>query len=213
MVSTLVRPSWRGRLHKWAFFVSLPAGLLLVLRADTDVERASAAVYVVGLLALFGTSAAYHHLDLGHHRRNLLQKLDHSMIFVLIAATYTPVCLLGLPRSWGIPLLVIAWSVAALGIVLRFTRLDRLRVLAFALYPLLGWTLMAAVPQLARQLTDAQLALIIVGGVIYTVGIPVLVVGRPNPWPAKFGYHEIWHAFTVVAAACHFAAVGMLVSS
>jgi hemolysin III len=212
-VSTIVRPSWRGRLHKWAFFASLPAGLLLVLFADTAVQRTSAVIYVVGLLALFGTSAAYHHLDLGHRRRVMLQKLDHSMIFVLIAATYTPLCLLGLPRSWGIPLLVIAWTVAGVGITIRFAKFDRLRVLGFVLYPLLGWTLMAAVPQLARHLTGAQLALIIIGGVIYTVGIPVLVVGRPNPWPAKFGYHEVWHAFTVVAAACHFAAVGMLVSS
>jgi hemolysin III len=168
---------------------------------------------VVGVLALFGTSAAYHRLELEHHRREILRKLDHSMIFVLIAGTYTPVCLLGLPRSWGLPMLALAWTVAILGIVLRLTSFNRLRVLSYALYPLLGWTLMAAIPQLAHHLTGIQLTLILAGGIIYTVGIPVLFVGRPNPWPAKFGYHEVWHAFTVVAAACHFAAVGLLVSS
>jgi hemolysin III len=191
----------------------VPASTLLLLRADRAVERVAVAIYVAGVLALFGTSAAYHRLDLGHRRRDILRKLDHSMIFVLIAGTYTPVCLLGLPRSWGVPLLVIAWSVAALGIVLRFTSFNRLRTLSYALYPLLGWTLMAAMPELARHVSDAQLALILGGGILYTIGIPVLFVGRPNPWPATFGYHEIWHAFTVIAAACHFTAVGMLVSS
>ena len=211
-MSTLVRPQWRGRLHAWAFFVALPASVLLLLRADTATAKVAAGIYAFGLLALFGTSAAYHRLELDHRRRHVLQKLDHSMIFVLIAATYTPVCLLGLPRSWGIPMLVIAWTVAALGILLRFT-LHRLRVLGFALYPVLGWTLMAAMPELARNVSGSQLALILAGGIIYTVGIPILFIGRPNPWPATFGHHEIWHAFTVVAAACHFAAVGSLVSS
>ena len=209
----LVRPRWRGRLHAWAFFVAVPASVLLLLRADSAVARVSAAVYVVGVLALFGTSAAYHRLELDHRRREVLQKLDHSMIFVLIAGTYTPVCLLGLPRSWGIPMLALAWTIAVLGIVLRFTSFSRMRVLSYALYPLLGWTLMAAMPELARHVTGTQLALILAGGVIYTLGIPVLFVGRPNPWPKTFGYHEVWHAFTVVAAGCHFAAVGMLVTS
>jgi hemolysin III len=210
-VNTLVRPSWRGRLHAWAFVIAVPASVLLLLRADTALARVSASIYVFGVLALFGTSAAYHRLELGDVKRDILRKLDHSMIFVLIAGTYTPVCLLGLPRSWGLPMLVLAWVVAALGIIIRLT--NRLRVLGFALYPLLGWTLMAAMPELARHVSGVQLALILAGGIIYTVGIPVLFTGRPNPWPTKFGYHEIWHAFTVVAAACHFAAGGMLVSS
>ena len=184
-----------------------------MLRANTAVERVSAGIYVGGVLALFGTSAAYHRLDLEHRSRAVLRKLDHSMIFVLIAATYTPVCLLALPPRWGLPLLVIAWSVAVFGIVLRFITFTRFKTLSYALYPLLGWTLMAAMPELARRVTDLQLGLILGGGILYTIGIPVLFVGRPNPWPATFGYHEIWHAFTVVAAACHFAAVGMLVSS
>lgn len=214
MIDAVVRPRWRGRLHAWAFLVAVPAGVLLLLRADSALARTAAAVYVAGVLALFGTSAAYHRLALDHRSREILQKLDHSMIFVLIAATYTPVCLLGLPRSWGIPLLAIAWFVAGFGIFLRFTpSFRRMRKLNYALYPMLGWTLMAAVPELARHVSGTQLALIIAGGIIYTVGIPVLFVGRPNPWPTTFGYHEIWHAFTVVAAACHFAAVGMLVSS
>ena len=209
----MVRPRWRGRLHAWAFFVAVPASILLLIGAETAVARASAAVYVVGVLALFGTSAAYHRLEMDHHLREVFRKLDHSMIFVLIAGTYTPVCLLALPRNWGIPLLVIAWLVAGAGIVLRFMSFHRTRTLNYLLYPLLGWTLMAAMPELARHVSGTQLALILAGGIIYTVGIPVLFIGRPNPWPAKFGYHEVWHAFTVVAAACHFAAVGMLVSS
>src|SRR5215210_1664591 len=148
-MSAHVRPTWRGRLHAWAFVASIPASVLLIVRAESAVARVSAAVYAFGLLALFGTSAAYHRLDLDNHRRSILQKLDHSMIFVLIAATYTPVCLLGLPRSWGVPMLAIAWSIAALGILIRFTGQRHLRILGYCLYPILGWTLMAAMPELA----------------------------------------------------------------
>jgi hemolysin III len=205
-------PSWRGRLHAFAFFAAIPASVFVLVEADGALARGAAAVYVFGVLALFGTSAAYHRLKLDHHRRTLLRRLDHSMIYVLIAGSYTPMCLLGLPKQWGIPLLVLAWAVAITGVVLKLTAFHRLKVATYASYLVLGWAMIAAMPQLAHHKTRTQLLLVMGGGLLYTAGFPVLFTKRPNPWPAKFGYHEVWHACTVVAGGCHFAAIALLVS-
>ena len=138
--------------------------------------------------------------------------MDHSTIFILIAGSYTPICLLALPRAWGIPLLSVIWAGAVLGILLKQFAFNRLKALEYALYPVLGWIVVVAAPVLWRGMTTVELTLLVTGGVLYTVGIPVLVRGRPNPWPRTFGYHEIWHGFTVAAGVCHFATVGLLVA-
>ena len=135
------------------------------------------------------------------------------MIFVLIAGTYTPVCLLALPRAWGIPVLVVVVVGALVGVAVTLAAFETTRFFALALYPTLGWTPIVAAPVLVTSLTAAQLTLLFAGGVIYTVGVPVLVRRRPDPWPMRFGYHEVWHACTVVAATCHFLAVASIVSS
>lgn len=208
---TIERPTWRGRLHAGAFAAALPAGAWLIIAADRAAARAAAAIYVGGLLLLFGTSAAYHCLARSDRARRIMRRLDHSMIFVLIAATYTPVCLLGLPAAWGIPVLVVIWTGALTGVVLKLTAFDRLRWVGYALYPALGWAAVVAMPALVDHLTTPQLVLVVLGGLTYSIGMPVLFTKRPNPWPATFGYHEVWHACTVVAAGCHFAAVVLLV--
>jgi hemolysin III len=205
------RPTWRGWLHVGAFAASIPGAAFLLLRSDRASARVASAVYGAALLLGFGTSATYHRLARSVRARRIMQRMDHSMIFVLIAGTYTPVCLLGLPAAWGIPLLCVVMAGAALGIVLKQLAFARFRVLEYALYPALGWAAIATLPALVRTLSSAELTFLLVGGLLYTVGLPVLVRRRPNPWPRTFGYHEVWHASTVLAGACHFAAVGMLV--
>jgi hemolysin III len=207
-------PSWRGRLHAFAFFAAVPASLILLVSADGGLETIATAVYVLGVLALFGTSAAYHRLHLDHHRRVLLRRLDHSMIYVLIAGSYTPMCLLGLPRHWGVPILVAVWVITIAGVVVKLTAFHhhRLKVTSYAMYLILGWVMAAAMPELAQHISRTQFLLVIAGGLLYTGGFPVLFTKRPNPWPGRFGYHEVWHAMTVAAAACHFAAIALLVA-
>ena len=184
---------------------------MLILAADHASARVAASIYAASLLLGFGTSAAYHRLARTERSQAIMQRLDHSMIFVLIAGSYTPVCLLGMPPAWGIPLLCLVWSVALFGILLKQFAFERFRLLEYSLYPVLGWSLVFAAPVLLTHMTALELSLLLAGGLLYTVGIPVLVRERPNPWPTKFGYHEIWHGFTVAAGACHFVTMGLLV--
>lgn len=211
-VLTAERPVWRGRMHSWAFFVSIPAGAALVAVANGAVARTAAAIYVATLLLAFGTSAAYHRLAHSVAARRIMQRLDHSMIYLLITGTYVPLCLVALPRSWGIPLLIVVGVGALTGIALKILAFGRVTWLGNSLYPLLGWGAVIASPALIRHLTPLELALVAGGGLAYTIGIPVLAIRRPDPWPRTFGYHEVWHTFTIIAAVLHFAAVAAVVS-
>ncbi|MDZ7679810.1 MAG: hemolysin III family protein [Acidimicrobiales bacterium] len=204
-------PLWRGRAHAITFFAAIPAGLILVVLADGATARVAAAIYAATLLAGFGTSAAYHRLARTPRARQVMQRLDHSMIFLLITGTYVPICLLALPPEWGIPMLSVVGVVALVGIVLKLVAFHRIRWLGFALYPILGWSALAAAPVLVHHLSPIQLALIVAGGVMYTIGFPVLITKWPDPWPRTFGYHEVWHTFTIIAAVFHFSAVATLV--
>ncbi len=206
------RPIWRGWLHVVAFVIAIPAGTMLILNAHRAEARVSAVIYVASVLAGFGTSAGYHRLARRERTQRIMQRMDHSTIFILIAGSYTPICLLALPPAWGVPLLCVIWAGAVLGVLLKLFAFDRLKTLEYALYPVLGWIVVVAAPVLWRGMTTVELTLLVTGGVLYTVGIPVLVRGRPDPWPRTFGYHEIWHGFTVAAGVCHFATVGLLVA-
>jgi hemolysin III len=201
------RPVWRGKLHSWAFFASIPAGIALIVIASGAAAITGAAIYSATLLLLFGTSAAYHRLAQSERARTIMQRLDHSMIYLLIAGTYVPLCLVALPPSWGIPMLAVVGSLAVLGMVLKLAFFHGARHVSYALYIVMGWVAIIATPALIDSLTGVQLGLIVAGGIAYTVGFPVLLTRRPNPWPNTFGYHEVWHLLTVVAAALHFAAV------
>ena len=201
------RPVWRGRIHSWAFFAAIPAGIGLILVSNGAVGRAAAAIYAATLVLLFGTSAAYHRLAHSPRARAVMQRLDHSMIYLLIAGTYVPLCLVALPPEWGIPTLAVVGTLALVGMVLKITAFNRGRWMSYALYPIMGWVALIAGPALVRNLTLVQFVLIVGGGIAYTVGLPVLLKRRPDPWPRTFGYHEVWHLITVVAATMHFAAV------
>lgn len=213
MIEAIHRPSWRGWLHAVAFFLAIPAGVVLILIADRPAARVSAAIYAATLLLVFGTSAAYHRLARSERARRVMQRLDHSMIYLLIAGTYVPFCLLVLPPAWGIPLLAVLAAGAVTGMVLKLAAFDRgAGKWASALYLVMGWAAIVAAPVLVDRTTGLQMALVVAGGIAYTAGFPVLVARRPDPWPATFGYHEVWHAFTVVAAGLHFAAVTAVVA-
>jgi hemolysin III len=211
-VLTAERPTWRGLMHSWAFVAAIPAGVLLIVFADRPAARVAAAIYVATLLAVFGTSAAYHRLAQSYRARRIMQRLDHSMIYLLITGSYVPICLVALPRAWGISLLSVVGGLGLLGIVLKVLARPRLTWLTYALYPTMGWAAVVAGPVLADHLTGSQLGLVVAGGLAYTIGFPILLLRRPDPWPTVFGYHEIWHGFTVLAAMLHFGAVALVVA-
>lgn len=198
-------------MHSWTFFAAIPAGAVLVAVANGTAARAGAAIYAVSLLLLFGTSAAYHRLAHSVKARQIMQRLDHSMIYLLIAGTYVPLCLVALPKAWGVPLLVVIGGLAVLGMVLKLAWFHGARYVSYALYLVMGWVAVIASPVLIDSLTALQLGLIVAGGLAYTIGFPVLVRRRPDPWPTTFGYHEVWHLLVVVAAVLHFAAVSNVV--
>ena len=198
--------------HTWAFWIAVPAGVLLILFASSAAGRTAAAIYAATLLLVFGTSAAYHRLAKTYSQRMIMQRLDHSMIYLLITGTYVPICLVALPRSWGIPMMAVVGGMGLIGVVLKAVAFRRLQWVSYALYPIMGWVAVVASPVLVSHTTPLQLALIAGGGIAYTVGFPVLLLRRPDPWPTVFGYHEIWHGCTVVAAALHFFAVALVVA-
>jgi hemolysin III len=208
-------PRLRGRLHQGAFLVSIPAGIALVMAARSWSARAGVLVYALSLSAMFGTSAALHRLRWSPRARLRMDRLDRTMIYVLIGGSYTPVCLLALRPGWRVALLALVWTGAAVGIALVLLRTRRrgIGVLRMALYLGLGWMSLLVLPELARTLGLGRLALGVLGGVLYTVGAVVLIRRRPDPSPRVFGYHEVWHAFTVAAGACHYALIWLLVTA
>jgi hemolysin III len=205
------KPRWRGRFHQVAFFVSVPAGLVLVALAEDWAARVAAAVYALSLIAVFGSSAAYHRGDWSPAALRRMKRLDHSMIFVLIAGSYTPVALLVLHGPWSVVILSVVWAGAVAGITLKLVRIDGFSVLTAALYMAMGWLALVAIPQLVNEMPTPALVLTVAGGLLYTAGAIVFALRRPDPVPAVFGYHEVWHAFMVAAAACHFAMISILI--
>jgi len=199
-------------MHAAAFVVSIPASILLILLADGASERTSAAIYGATLMAMFGLSAAYHRLARTEVARRRMQKLDHVGIYLLIAGTYVPFAIVVLPRAWGLPLLAVVVSAAVFGAIMKVTAFDKISWLSYALYPIMGWAAVATAPVLVDSLTTFQLTFMVLGGLLYSIGIPVLFLQRPNPWPQTFGYHEIWHVFVTVAAAMQFVAVASIVA-
>jgi hemolysin III len=208
-------PRLRGRLHQGAFLVSIPAGTALVVAARSWSARAGVLVYALSLTAMFGTSAALHRLRWSPRARLRMDRLDRTMIYVLIGGSYTPVCLLALRPGWRVALLALVWTGAAVGVALVLIRTHRrgVGVLRMVLYLGLGWMSLLVLPELARTIGLGRLALGVLGGVLYTVGAVVLMRRRPDPSPRVFGYHEVWHAFTVAAGACHYALIWLLATA
>jgi hemolysin III len=210
-VAALTKPRWRGRLHQIAFIVSIPQGLALVTVAADWVSRVSAAIYALSLSGLLGVSASYHRIGWTPKALVRMRKLDHSMIFVLIAGTYTPFSVIVLDGFWSHVLLAAVWAGALFGIGVKLVGIDKMRKLGGALYIILGWLAILATPQFVQRMGIGVLSLIVGGGVLYTLGAIVLLRRWPDPSPMVFGYHEIWHVMVVAASLCHYAAVMWIV--
>jgi len=207
-----LRPTFRGWLHAAAFVIVLPAGLYLLAAAESTAARVAVAVYWASLAGLFGTSASYHRLARSPKAVLWFRRADHSMIFCLIAGTYTPLCLVALPAVWGIPMLVVAWVTALAGIIMKMVRIgSRDGSSGSWLYIVLGWAAVATLPALVTNLSVGQLVLMGAGGLLYTLGAVVLGTRRPDPIPHRFGYHEVWHAMTIAAGACHFVLIATII--
>jgi len=207
----LPRPRLRGWLHLGAFVVAVALGTVLVVTAEGGSAVAAAAVYAFAVSGLFGASALYHRGRWRPRVRALLQRIDHSMIFVLIAGTYTPVCVLVLPNTLGTVMLAIVWGGAAVGVFLQLLPRPTPRAIGVVLYIALGWVAALATPTLLDELGWAPTLLIGLGGVLYTAGAVIYAFKRPDPLPHTFGYHEIFHAFTIAAAAAHYAVIAFWV--
>ena len=204
------KPLMRGRLHQAAFVASIPVGLLLVLIAPDVRARVATLVYALTLTGLFGASAAYHLGDWTEVAYARMRRLDHSMIFVLIAGTYTPYCLLVLHGTIATVVLIAVWVGAAIGVATKLYRVD-LHVLSGFMYIGLGWLVAFSLPALLRGLGTAETVLLIAGGLLYSLGALVLATNKPDPWPRTFGYHEVWHTATIAAGACQYASILLVV--
>ena len=202
-----VRPRLRGVIHQWSFFVALAAGVALVVLAPAGRATLACAIYALTLCGLLGTSALYHRITWRPSIRPWMRRLDHSMIFVLIAGTYTPFALLALPQPLSDVVLFGVWGGAASGILFTLLWIGAPKWLTAAAYVALGWFSIIAVPEIVDRTGPVALALLAAGGVAYTAGAVVYARRRPDPRPAVFGYHELFHLLVVVAAIAHFVAV------
>jgi hemolysin III len=203
--ATEVKPSWRGWVHAATFPVAIACGIVLICLAQGAVAKWSAAVFMLTSLMLFGNSALYHRFNWKPRTKVILKRIDHANILLLIAGTYTPLSLLALPPSQGLVLLSAVWGATIVGILFRIFWINAPRWLYVALYIALGWAAVAYIVPLF-QANTAMMVLVIIGGVLYTLGAVVYAMKRPNPWPGAFGFHEIFHVCTVLAFLCHWTA-------
>lgn len=205
------KPFLRGHFHQSAFFVGLGASAMLIAVASSSVSRISAIIYALCLLILFGTSSLYHRLPWPENIKKILRKLDHSAIFIFIAGTGTPICVLGLGGEAGQRLLLVFWGLAAVGILKEFLWVRAPRWSSGIFYVLMGWVAAPSIRQFYSALGPGNTFLLIIGGAIYTLGAAVYAFKWPNPFPKVFGFHEIFHALVIVAGILHFLVVYDLV--
>ncbi|MCW2497422.1 MAG: hemolysin [Jatrophihabitans sp.] len=215
-VVTELKPRLRGWLHAYAATVSIGSGAALVaVAAVTHGSRAgtSTAIYAATVTLLFGTSALYHRLDWSPRGHAIMRRLDHSMIFVFIAGTYTPIAALTLSHGTAIAVLVAVWIGAIFGVALQTAWPTAPRWLSVPCYIALGWVAVFVMPELLHNAGVAAMVLVMAGGIIYTIGGIVYGLKKPNPVPGVFGFHEVFHACTLVAAVCHYIAIWLAVFS
>ncbi|MEX1219188.1 MAG: hemolysin III family protein [Solirubrobacterales bacterium] len=205
-----VKPKFRGVSHEWAFFLSLGLGISLLVLADTPRKLFAVAIYTVSLSALFGTSALYHRVNWKTSKaRMLMKRLDHSMIFLLIAGTVTPFALLTMSGTWSTAILIAVWAGAFIGVLIELFWTSSPKWVSATIYVIVGWIGAVAFPQIVGTAGVLAGLLIATGGILYTIGAVVYATQRPDPNPTYFGYHEVFHLLVIAAAASHFAAVAL----
>lgn len=203
----------RGVFHSYGAVVALALGSLLVVEAPDAFARLGCAIYTFAVTAMFTTSATYHIPQWGPAARNVLRRLDHSAIFILIAGTNTPLAMLGLDAPSRSRLLGIVWAGAAAGVLQTLFFRHAPKALAASLYVALGWAALPYAGQLSAALGSVGVALVVGGGVVYSLGAVVYATRRPDPWPQTVGYHEVFHILVALAALLHYAAVYLVVRS
>ena len=206
-----VKPRLRGVSHEYAFFVSVGCGVALILAASDGRARLAASIYAGAVSALLGTSALYHRVTWRPTARRWMRRLDHSMIFVLIAGTYTPVALLALHGSLATAILIVLWAGALGGVVFKLLWIDAPKWLFAGVYVALGAVTAAVIGELPAAIGWLGLAGLVTGGLLYTIGAVVYATQRPDPSPKVFGYHEVFHALVIAAAALHYAVIAFAV--
>jgi hemolysin III len=205
-----VRPAMRGSMHRGSIPVAIALTVILAARADTAGARAAVIVYGLCVTAMLSVSGTYHSRRLAGRERRMLRRLDHSMILVAIAGTYTAVIVLALDGTTRVVLLAVAWAFVVVGVAIRMLWLDAPSGLVALVYLAAGWQMLLDIPAYTAALTAAELTMLAVGGGLYTLGAIVYALKRPNPWPAVFGFHEVFHTLVVLAALCHWVAVFLL---
>jgi len=207
----VLKPRLRGVFHQWAFFGAVAAGITLLALADGARARAGVAVYAASLAAMFGASALYHRVPWrSAAARVWARRVDHSMIYVFIAGSYTPFALLVLHGALPTVVLAVVWAGAALGLFFNLVWIHAPRWLSAILYLALGWVGVVTFPQLLDYGGVAPMVLVVVGGGLYTAGAVIYALGRPNPFPATLGFHEIFHLLVVAAAATQFVSISLV---
>jgi hemolysin III len=204
---------WRGRVHQLAFVAAIPAGIALIAVSRTPKAKVASAIYALSLVGLYGASSLYNRCLSTPRLRPWMRWVDHAMIYVLIAGSYTPICLLVAPKPWGVVAIIAIWFAAAAGVVVKVTKLRKVNKLGMAWYLVMGWAALLILPLLVGRMSTTALVLLGGGGLLYTLGAVVVVLKRPNPSKRLFGYHEVWHSFVVAASVCHYAMQWLTVSS
>lgn len=205
------RPLLRGAFHLFAAPVAIAGAVVLLLLADSPRAYVGAAIFGASLILVYTTSAAYHRIPWPPRLRGLVRRLDHAMIFTLIAGTYTPFCLLLLNTAWWVSILSVVWGIAAAGIILKLIWPGAPKWLSVAFYASVGWLALVMAPQLADWFTAGPLAMLVLGGVLYTLGGVIYAVGKPNPYPPIFGYHEVFHLLVIAGSVLHYSLVAIFV--
>jgi hemolysin III len=210
-VGTEVKPRLRGVSHFYSLWVALVAGGVLVVIAPAGSPRVGATIYAIALVAMFGASSLFHLGNWSPGTARILLQCDHTAIFLLIAGSYTPICLLALDGPVRVLVLGVVWCVAIAGIVFEWLPVRRPRGYAIAVYLTLGWIGIAALVPLWERTGWVGVTLIALGGVSYSVGAVILAAKKPDPWPRVFGYWEIFHALVIVAATVQYCAIAFVV--
>ena len=207
----LTKPLLRGHFHQGAFFVAVGACLMLVFKAQESLERLSSVIYSLSLILLLGISALYHRINWNSQARKWMKRLDHSAIYILIAGTFTPICLLALSASSGTKLLITIWSIALLGILQSLFYVSAPKWLSAILYVVAGYMILPYTSELKKSVGNLNLYLLVGGGIAYTVGALTYALKKPNFFPSVFGYHEVFHILVIIGAVFHFMVIYSLV--
>lgn len=204
------RPTLRGVFHLAAAVAATAGAAWLLLLADSPRGYVGAAIFAASLVLLYGTSATYHRISWKPAMRRVVKRLDHSMIWILIGGTYTPIAL-RISDAWGIPILSVVWGLAGAGVLMKLLWPDAPKWISVALYVGLGWLAVVGTSEILAEFAAGPLTLLVLGGVLYTIGGVVYALGRPNPWPRVFGYHEVFHGLVVAGSAVHYSLIAIYV--